>query len=410
MRGGQFGRPGVVIAGASVAGLNAADELRAAGYTGSIIVLSDEASSPYDRPPLSKAYLESANYPIPALRDPGHFEKNDIEIRLGHGAAGLDVDRRYLITTDGDVLPWEHVIIATGSSPKPMVTETGYQIPLFRTIDDATRVRQAAATYHSVTLIGAGFISLEIASALRRCGVEVTVIGSGAVPLAAALGERVGASIRDLHLRNGVKFRMDSTVESITGDEGDLTVHLADGSTHHAEYVVSGAGTRPNTGWLQDANVDLAPDTGAVIVDGSGRTSVAGVWAAGDVATRRRPDGTLGRPNGHWTVARQQAKLVAGNVVRATVKELEEVPYFWTDQYDRKIQCYGRLRPDDDLVVVDGSLEDDDYLVLYGNAATNQFHGVVSNGRDSMLRPFRKLLKARGTWSQALDLASVQTL
>lgn len=399
---------GVVIAGASVAGLAAADELREAGYQGAITILSDELEHPYDRPPLSKRYLEDPEHPTPALRDPDHFEVRNINLQLGHGAAGLDIDRHYLITTDGDPVPWEHLIIATGSSPIPMITDTGYRIPSFRTIRDAQDVRKAALHYERVTLIGAGFISLEIASVLRNQGVAVTVIGAGPSPLRGLLGPEVSVTIRRLHEDHGVEFIMDKKVERITGEETNLRLHLADGTVHDTPFVIAGTGTTSNTGWLDGAGVDLDPVTGAVLCDSTGRTSVPGVWAAGDVASYDNPLGGNPIHVGHWTKARQQAKLVAKNIVSAETEIYSELPYFWTDQYDRKLQCYGEPQDDDEIVVVRGSLETQDYLVIYGSTESDEFNAVLSNGMDRYLRPYRKLLKSKGNWAAALELSSAQ--
>ena len=399
---------GVVIAGASVAGLAAADELRASGYEGPITILSDELEPPYDRPPLSKRFLEDLEHPVPELREADHFEQLNVDLRLGHGAAGLDIDRRYLITTDGDALPWEHVIIATGSSPVPMVTDDGYTVPSFRTVQDAEGVRRAVSRHEQVTLIGAGFISLEIASVLRSYGIDVTVIGAGPSPLRAFLGTQVAGTIRRLHEERGVKFIMNQMVEQITGTEGDLHLHLADGTIHSTQYVIAGTGTKSNSRWLDGSGVDLDPVTGAVSCSSTGQTSAPGVWAAGDVASYDNPLG--GRPihAGHWTKARQQATLVARNIMTTNEDVYSELPYFWTDQYDRKLQCYGEPQPGDETVVVRGSLETQDYLVIYGSPDTGRFNAVLSNGMDRHLRPYRKLLKSRGSWAEALELSSTQ--
>lgn len=320
------------------------------------------------------------------------------------GAAGLDIDRRYLITTDGDPLPWEHVIIATGSSPVPMVTDTGYTIPSFRTVRDAEGVRRAVARHRKVTLIGAGFISLEIASVLRSQGIDVTVIGAGPSPLRAFLGPEVSGTIRRLHEERGVNFIMGQMVELITGQEGDLHLHLADGTVHDTQFVIAGTGTRPNSRWLDGAGVDLDPATGAVLCNSAGRSSVPGVWAAGDVATYEHPFGGAPIHAGHWTKARQQATLVARNIMAADADVYSELPYFWTDQYDRKLQCYGEPQPGDEAIVVQGSLDTPDYLVIYGSPTTGRFNAVLSNGMDRHLRPFRKLLKSGASWAEALEL------
>lgn len=399
--------PGVVIAGASVAGLAAADELRDAGYDGTITLLSDEREHPYDRPPLSKTFLADHELPTPELRVADHFERLKIDLRLGEGAAGLDIDRRYLITTEGNPIPWEQVIIATGSSPRPMMTDRGYEVPSFRTIHDARSIREAIKRHNQITLVGAGFISLEIASVLRGQDIDVTVIGADGSPLRGSLGKDVSLTVRKLHEEHGVNFIMDQMVEMITGEEHDLNIHLADGTIHHTPFVIAGTGTSANTRWLEGSGVHLCSRTGAVVCDSTGHTSVPGVWAAGDVASYANPNGGPHIHAGHWTKARQQAKLVAQNMMSANSNQFAELPYFWTDQYDRKLQCYGEPTAEDDIFIARGSLESGDYLVLYGSIEKNEFHAVLSNGMDRHLRPYRKLLQTGGDWRSALEIADV---
>lgn len=393
-----------MIAGASVTGVSAADTLRQEGFSGTITLLSDETVQPYDRPPLSKAFLLEPESELAHLRDLGHFEEIGVELKVGHGAAGLDIDRRYVITTDGDPLPWDHVIIATGSSPERRVTAQGHPVPTLRTAADARVLREVASTYDRVTLIGAGFISLELAAALRLRGIGVTLIGGGELPLRSVLGEDVAATVRRLHADHGVDLRLGSNVEEIDGQLGDFRLHLSDGTEHRAPFVVAGIGSRPNTAWLDGAGVDLDETTGAVLCDGAGRTSVPGVWSAGDAAVYDRHGPGPRAHGGHWTNASQQGRHVARNIAAGAAEPYTAVPYFWTDQYDRKIQCYGHRENGDETVVVGGSLDSGTYLVIYGRPETAEFHGVLSNGMDRSLRPYLKLLRAGADWDAALQV------
>lgn len=397
----------IVVAGASVAGVSAVDALRTSGFDGTITLLSDELEAPYDRPPLSKAYLDGAKESeLVRLRDAGHFQAQKVDFRPGHGAAGLDIDRRFVITTDGDPLPWDHLIVATGSSPDTLFTDEGIPVPSLRTCHDAERLRRAARNHRRVTLIGAGFISLEIAASLRMQGADVTVVGGGVLPLRASVGPEVATTIRDLHLAHGVRLLMGAQVQGISGREGAFRLHLSDGTVHETAYVLAGTGTRPNTGWLDGSGVTLDPVTGGVVCMASGQSSVPGVWAAGDVALYDHP--VLGPRThvGHWTNASQQARHVAKNIVEDTGESYTTLPYFWTDQYDRKLQCYGRRRDGDVTVVAEGSLESGTYLVLFGQPKTNRFHAVLSNGLDRSLRPYLKLLRAGADWSTVLGQRS----
>lgn len=391
----------IVIAGASLAGLSAADGLRAGGFDGSITILSDERQLPYDRPPLSKELLSSAEdqEPIP-LRSADHYAEHDFDLRLGHAAVGLDIDRRYVITSDGDPLPWDAVIIATGSRPRRLHTASGEPVPVLRTPQDVEELRRAATEHGEVTLVGASFIGLEVAASLRERGVKVTMFDIAPLPLHGIVGQEVAADLRDLHLNKGVDLRTGVSVVAISGTPGDYRMELSDGTEHRAPHIVAGIGVRANDEWLQGSGVDL--DRG-VLTDAAGRTSVPGVYAAGDVAHFEHP--LLGERThvDHWTNAMQQGRHVAANILSGEAAPHTAVPYFWTEQYGRKFHCYGRRRATDESVVVEGQLGTEEYLVLYGSEG--EFHCVFSCGRERSLRGYRKLLQRGGTWQEALELA-----
>ncbi|WP_127126305.1 NAD(P)/FAD-dependent oxidoreductase [Georgenia sp. SYP-B2076] len=391
----------VVIAGASVAGLSAADALRDGGFDGSVTILSDERELPYDRPPLSKELLSAPEQPEPvALRPAEHYAAKRLDLRLGHAAVGLDIDRRFVVTSDGAALPWDAVVIATGSRPKPLRTAGGAALPVLRTPQDLRALRLAAALYGDVTLVGSSFIGLEIAASLRARGVDVTVFGATPLPLGDVVGPEVAADIRDLHVSHGVSMRTGVQVLSVDGGPGAYTLHLSDGTEHHAPHVVAGIGVQPNDEWLVGSGVEL--DAG-VLCDAAGRTNVPGVYAAGDIAHFEHP--LLGGRThvDHWTNAVQQGRLVAANILSGGAAPHSGLPYYWTDQYGRRFHSYGRRRPGDDAVVVEGALGTEEYLVLYGSSG--EFHCVLSCGRERSLRGYRKLLQRGATWDEALQLA-----
>ncbi|TRW47465.1 NAD(P)/FAD-dependent oxidoreductase [Georgenia yuyongxinii] len=391
----------VVVAGASLAGLAAADALRQGGFDGSITLLSDERRAPYDRPPLSKDLLAADSDPVPvALRPEGHFADHELDLRLGHAAVGLDIDRRYVVTSDGAALPWDAVVVATGSRPRPLLTTSGEALPVLRTIEDLVRIRDGVARHGRVTLIGSSFIGLEIAASLRRRGVAVTLFGATQLPLNDVVGPEVATDVRDLHAAHGVDLRLGALVTAVDGAPGDYALHLSDGTTLSTPFVVAGVGVEPNVEWLLGSGVVL---DGGVVCDAAGRTNVPGVWAAGDVAAYDHPLlGSRVRVD-HWTSAGQQGRHVAANILSGGDTPFTSVPYYWTDQYDRKFHCYGRRLPADDAFVAEGSLASGEYLVLYGTAG--EFHSVFSSGRERSLRGYRKLLERGGTWDEALAIA-----
>ena len=200
---------------------------------------------------------------------------------LGHRAVGLDVDRHYVVTENGDAVPWDAVIVATGSRPRTLVTTEGEALPVLRTPADLHVLREAAARYGQVTLIGAGLIGLEVAASLSGHQVEVTLINDLELPLRNVLGAPVAEEVRELHRRHGVDLLLGVSVESVSGGPGSYSVQLSNGSTHRTSFILVGIGVEANDEWLDGSGVAL--DAG-VLVDAAGRANIPGVWAAGDVA------------------------------------------------------------------------------------------------------------------------------
>ncbi|WP_329343437.1 FAD-dependent oxidoreductase [Streptomyces sp. NBC_01352] len=392
----------VVIVGASAAGLSAADGLREGGFDGTITVLGAERHPPYDRPTLSKSLLAAEGKPEPlALRSPERLAAARIELLLGHAASGLDIDRRYVITTYAEALPFDAVVLACGRRPRRIRTTGGEVLPTLRTPQDLHAIRQAAELHGELTVIGAGFIGLEVAAALAIRGVQATVLSATPLPLDTVVGPEIAATLRDLHLAHGVTLRMPATVESVHGGPGSYRLVLSDGSEHRTAFVLAGIGAEPDVSWLAGSGVDLK---GGVVCDAAGRTGVPDVWAAGDVATFDHPlYGRRVRVE-HWTHAIEQGRHVGLNIARGHTAPYTAVPYFWTDQYGHRFQSYGRRRPGDATVLAEGSL-DDDFLVLFGKDQV--FSGALARGRARSLRTYRKLLEQSGTWADARSLARV---
>lgn len=392
----------IVIVGASVAGLAAADELRQVGHTGEIVILGDETHQPYDRPPLSKSMLVTPAEVEPRttwLRPDGHVEANGLELRLGVRAVGVDTVARRVRLAGGDHLGYDGLVLATGCRPRTLATTEGAAVPTLRTLDDLAVLRRAATTYSQVTVIGGGFIGLELAGSFKARGLAVQLLSQTARPFEKAMGEGLAADVAELHRHRGVDFEAPVRIAAIRGSEGDYEIELADGRRFSTPFVVAGVGALPNDEWLRDSEIATCD---GVLADSAGRTSVPDVVAAGDVAAFEHP--RLGRLRiEHWTNAMEQGRHVARTLL-GEVHPYSPVPYFWTDQYDRKFQTYGRRRPDDECVVAEGALGTSQVLALYGS--DGEFHCVTSCGLPRSLRDYRKLLLREASWAEALDLAA----
>ncbi|MGW1400826.1 NAD(P)/FAD-dependent oxidoreductase [Streptomyces sp. NPDC002405] len=393
---------GVVIVGASAAGLSAADGLREGGYTGPLTVIDEEAEPGYDRPMLSKSLLPAEEHTTPSpLRTDEQLAAKGIDLLAGHGATGLDVDRRLVVTNWGEALGWQHVVVATGVTARPVVTAGGTALPTLRTRADLATARQLATSGRPVTLIGGGFIGLEVAAALRSHGVEVTLLDATELPLAHLVGDEVATWLYGLHLANGVAFELGSATTSVEETPQGYDIHLADGRVRQATSVLAGVGTEPGTGWLIGSGVEL--DQG-VVTDAAGRTNVEGVWAAGDVAARLDPFHGRHRRFEHWTHAIEQGRRIGLNIARGEAVAHDAVPYVWTEQYGRTLHMLGERRPGDTDIVVEGSLATGDFVVAHGSG--DALHGATVCGRVRALRTYRKLLRARASLDDALSAAA----
>jgi phthalate 3,4-dioxygenase ferredoxin reductase subunit len=335
-------RHGVVIVGASVAGVRVAKALRAAGYDGPVTLVGDEPGPPSDRPPLSKQVLTGAWEPErAALLTPEDAAAGQIELRLGRAARTVAVDTRQVLLDDGESLPYDDLVIATGASPRPSPWRPESGLYQLRTLADSLLLRERLTDGGPVVLIGAGFIGAETAAAARSADCPVTLVDPVPVPLERATGPVVGALLADLHGRHGAVTKFGVGVADVSGKAGDLTVSLLDGSSLRADTVVVGIGAVPNDQWLRGSG--LVIEDGVVCDEHLAAVGAAHVFAAGDVARFPRPGrGALARGE-HWTNAVDQARCVAHNIAHPGARErYQPSDYVWSDQYDWKVQIAGR--------------------------------------------------------------------
>jgi 3-phenylpropionate/trans-cinnamate dioxygenase ferredoxin reductase subunit len=358
----------VVIVGASLAGATTALSLRENGFDDDIVLIGAETALPYERPALSKIYLAGeVQLEKLLVRPAGDYDSHRIELRLGQAASALKTDRRVLTLGDGEQIPYDHLVIATGASntrpPIPGIDLAG--IHQLRTAADADALRADLAGLERAVSVGMGFIGCEIAATLNGLGVHVTAVDPLPGPLWGPLGPQLSDLVRRWHKARGVRLINGVGVSAFVPDASGTTVaavELADGRRLDAELVVVGVGVRPATGWLTDAPVHLIG--GAVGVDVDGRTNLPGVYAAGDVtATWDEHLGAHVRHE-HWANAIDQGQRVA-RAITGQPQPAPAVPSFWSDQFDRNLQYAGQHDADCDLVIRGDLAQPDAPLVAF---------------------------------------------
>ena len=373
---------GIVIVGGGLAAARTAEQLRRSEYTGPVTIVSDEVHLPYDRPPLSKEVLRK-EVDDTALKPRDWYDENDITLRLGSAATGLDTGEQTLTLANGTVLGYDELVIATGLVPRRIPAFPDLEgIRVLRSFDESMALREHASAAQHAVVIGAGFIGCEVAASLRGVGVRVVLVEPQPQPLAAVLGAQIGELVARLHRDEGVDVRLGVGVAEVRGDGHVDTVVLTDGTELPADLVVVGIGSRPATEWLDGSGIEV--DNG-VLCDEAGRTSAPNVWALGDVASWRDPLGHQARVE-HWSNVADQARVVVPAMLGQEVPEVVVVPYFWSDQYDVKIQCLGEPQATDIVHLV----EDDGRKFLAYYERDGVLVGVVGGGLPG------KVMKVRG--------------
>ena len=391
----------VVVVGASLAGLSAVEALRGEGYDGELIAVGAELALPYDRPPLSKQVLQGAWEPEQAdLRDPSAYAALSVEWRLGRRAVSLDLDAQVVHLDGGELVPFDGLVIATGATPRRLPgTPALAGIHVLRTRDDCLAIRKELEGGPRVCVVGGGFIGAEVAASCRARGLDVTVLEALPAPLSRAIGLEMGAACASLHRDHGVDLRCNVAVEGFDGSGRIERVRLADGRTVDADVVVVGIGVVPETRWLQSSRVPL---NNGVVCDETCATPVPGVVAAGDIAWwPNRLFGEYMRLE-HWSNAVEQGAAAAKRLLFGPdrAEPFTPVPYFWSDQYDTKIQLIGLASGDDDVQVVHGSVEERRFVALFGRRG--RLVGALAFNRPRQVMGYRKLITEGIPWEDAL--------
>ena len=396
-------REAITVIGASLAGLRAVETLRSDGFDGRITLVGDEPHQPYDRPPLSKQVLAGDWEPDRIhLAAPDRLADLQVDLRLGQRATGLDLEA-HTVEVDGVAEGFDGLLIATGARCRTL-PGTGHLagVHTLRTLDDCLAIRAALeAVPRRLVVVGAGFIGSEVASVAVDRGVEVTMVEALPVPLVRVLGAEIGTTMADLHRSHGVDLRCGVGVVELVGEDRVRAAMLDDGSVVEADMVVVGIGVVPNTDWLESSGLHL--DDG-VCCDVT-CLAAPDVTAAGDVARWTHPRYGRSVRVEHWDNAVEQGIHAARRLLQTDEEATAyaPVPWFWSDQYDRKIQVAGLTHPDDEVRMVTGSPEEGRFAALYGSGG--RFNAVFGMNRPRQVMQFKSLIDQEATWEEALAYA-----
>lgn len=389
---------GVVIVGAGLGGLRAAETLRAAGYAGAITVVGDEAYLPYNRPPLSKEAL-AGGIDVASLEFRRKPIVDDVRWLLGTTVVGSDLAARTVTLSDGTALAFDGLVAASGIRPRrlPIPGPADGRFAL-RTAADALAVREYLTPGAVVIIMGAGFIGCEAAATAIKLGCTVHVVALDEEPMIRPLGAELGAAMRRRHEARGVHFHLGQTIDSFAGADRVRSVSLSDGTELPADIVIEAVGSVANTEWLRGNDLDLSD---GLLTDSSMQvhTALAPLVAVGDLA--RHPNGHFGgvpRRIEHWNIPTETAKR-AGPTLAALLRGEEPdrspflaMPAFWSDQYEFTLQSFGMPGIADRVEVVSGTV-DEPCIVEYSDASG--LVGVVGIDRTAEVAPYRKALLAR---------------
>jgi len=381
-----------VVVGAGLAGAKAAETLREDGFTGRVVLLGEEQERPYDRPPLSKEYLQgNADRDSVYLHPADWYAEHGVELRCGVRAHAVDRDAHEVVLADGERVGYRKLLLATGSSPRrlPVAGADLEGVHYLRTLQNSDTIAAAIRSSSRIVVIGGGWIGLEVTAAARIADVAVTVIESAPLPLLRVLGPEIAEVFATLHREHGVDLRVDTDLAEIRGEGGRVTgVRLADGTEIDADAVVVGVGITPNTDLAEAAGLEVSD---GVVVDARHRTSDPDIHAAGDVANLWYPAFERHLRVEHWDNALNGGPAAA-RAMLGDDTAYDHLPYFFTDQYDLGMEYTGYVAPGEyDEVVVRGELGSREFVAFW-LAGGRVLAGMNVNSRD-VTDPIARLVR-----------------
>ncbi|AEF42375.1 NAD(P)/FAD-dependent oxidoreductase [Hoyosella subflava] len=395
-------QPPIAIVGAGLAGAKVAEALRDRDYPGRIVLIGAEEHLPYDRPPLSKGFVQGKKTTDDiTLLPPQWYRDHHVELMLGTEVTSIDRSAKTLTLPDGSTLEYARLALATGSAPRrlsvPGADADG--VHYLRTVEQSEELIRVLGAGGRLVIIGAGWIGLEIAAAARAKDVAVSVVEAAELPLLGALGPEMGTVFAELHREHGVDLRLDSGVEEITTSEGSASgVRLTAGDTIPADAVLIAVGAQPNIGLAKDAGLDVNE---GVLVDGALQTSDPDIVAVGDIAEHDHP--LLGRRIRveHWATALNQPRVAAATLTEHPAT-YDNLPYFFTDQYDLGMEYVGFApRGEYSRVSVRGDLSTHEFVAFWLDSADRVLAGMnvnvwdVTDAITSLIRSGRSIDVAR---------------
>lgn len=385
-----------VIIGASLAGATAAVTLREEGADGPVILIGAEREPPYERPPLSKAYLRGdAAFDKSLVRPAAYYHEHDIETMLETRAVRIDPSARFVELENQRRVPFDALLIATGARNRRVSIPGGDLGGIYslRTVQDADRIRAEMIAGRRAVVVGMGFIGSEAAASLQQKGLQVTAIEPAKTPLFRVLGEDVGQTLADLHRAHGVRLVFEDTVAAFEGSARVATVVTKAGLRLDCDFVVAGIGVEPAVEMLEGSGIHV--DNG-VVVDAYCETNVSGIYAAGDVANHHHPIFDRHIRVEHWQNAIKQGAAAARNMLGRHVP-YDDIHWFWSDQYDANLQ-YAGFHTKWEHLVVRGSLDSGSFLACYVNDGGIDAAVGLNRGKD--VRRVMPLIRSR----RAVDL------